>query len=123
VQLLAAAQEAQQQAQPDMASPGRTGDGGGGMCESAAGQLLDRALLLCGATVCAYVRSSFHEAAVWGPECVGAGPDGGAPPGLQSFVQLPAQMMKAARGGAPLWVLRQLRLWLQDATLGTPVLE
>jgi hypothetical protein len=37
---------------------------------------------------------------------------------LPHFTQLPVLLMKAARGAAPVWLLRQLRQWMQAATLG-----
>jgi len=85
-------------------------------------QLRERGLLLCGAMLHTYLRSAFHEHAVWRLDECSSSDDGaeggGVPLGLQSFVHLPTQMMRAVRAGSGLAVLRQLRLWLQDATLG-----
>ena len=92
----------------------------------------DRALLLGGALLHAHLTSAAHERAVWRERTSGDGDAGqeeedggeqqeqlgGLPRDLQPFVLLPTALMKAARAGAPLAVLRRLRLWLQDATLG-----
>jgi hypothetical protein len=122
VQLLAELPEQQQQQQQQQQSPGRVAGSGGSVEAGAAGRLRDSALLLCGAMLHTHIRSPFHERAVWNADGADfdaeAGDEGGLPPGLQSFVQLPAQMMKVVRGGCGLFVLKQLRLWLQDATLG-----
>ena len=90
----------------------------------------DAAALVCGAALHAHVRSARHERAVWlrggsgwpGPHArpaAGEG-EGGMPRWFAPLVCVPATLMKAARGGAPLCVLRSLRLWLQATTLGDP---
>jgi hypothetical protein len=89
-------------------------------------QLQERVLLLCGAVLHAWLSSPYHERAVWSADeaaaAAAASDSEGAllPPALQAFGQLPGAMMKAVRGGCRLAVLRRLRLWLQDATLGDP---
>jgi hypothetical protein len=94
--------------------------------EGEACALQERAMLLCGALLHAWLCSPAHERAVWSFNggCDGAaGDDADAaplPPALQSFRQLPSALMKVVRRGCSLGVLRQLRLWLQDATLGGP---
>jgi hypothetical protein len=37
---------------------------------------------------------------------------------MPHFVRLPGALMKVARADGPLWLLQQLRTWLQAATLG-----
>lgn len=139
LQLLAAAGAASQPAVPSAvckatggsgAAAGAGGAGAAGPDDEDGPQA--RAILLCGAAMHAWVTSGCHEAAVWchvggsgGDAHCAAGVGASAmyvgrrpPPGLQSFVQLPAAVMRVVRAGCGLGVLRQLRRWLQDATLG-----
>jgi hypothetical protein len=81
-------------------------------------------LLLAGALMHALMSCTAQRQAVWGGRTSSsstAGADGAAataaPPPY--FVQLPMALMKAARAdGTPLWVLAQLRAWMQAGTLG-----
>jgi hypothetical protein len=120
--------------QPLPATPGSGGEQTGDPAQDATrGRLREGVLLLCGAALHAWLKSECVESAVWrfdrgtggrsggGSGDAGVGSGGGAselPVGLQSFVQLPVQLMRAVRAGCSLGVLRRLRLWLQDATLG-----
>jgi hypothetical protein len=79
-------------------------------------------LLLAGAVMHALLCSTRIGAAVWdGSSAVpveGLKAIGGGTRALPHLVQLPALLMKAARGDVPVWLLRQLRQWMQAATLG-----
>jgi hypothetical protein len=94
-------------------------------------------LLLSGAVMHALLCSAQIKADVWrlneghpadaaeqqqpGHEAKGDGVLEGQAAGdgvLPHLTQLPVLLMKAARGAAPVWLLRQLRQWMQAATLG-----
>jgi hypothetical protein len=79
-------------------------------------------LLLAGAVMHALLCSTRVGAAVWdGGSAVPIGglmANRGGARALLHLVQLPAMLMKAARGDVPVWLLRQLRQWMQAATLG-----
>jgi hypothetical protein len=77
-------------------------------------------LLLAGALMHALMCCPAVKAVVWAG---GMKPDiheaeAAAAVGLLHLTQLPVLLMKAARGEMPLWLLRQLRQWMQQATLG-----
>lgn len=106
------------------------GTGTGSACESQQGakqaslqpHMQHVLLLLAGAVMHALLCSTRVGAAVWdgGSAVPVEGPmtHGGDARALLHLVQLPAMLMKAARGDVPVWLLRQLRQWMQAATLG-----
>lgn len=82
-------------------------------------------LLLSGALMHALLCCPKVKASVWAVEAAGSEESGAkgavAQPSnscLPHLTQLPALLMKAARGDRPVWLLRQLRVWMQQATLG-----
>ncbi|KAF8060629.1 DNA primase large subunit [Scenedesmus sp. PABB004] len=80
-----------------------------------AGQLCQ---LLAGAVMCAFVGSRVQQPRVWAAGHLPAAPAGASDAGMHYFVELPLLVMRAARADGPLWLLQQLREWLQAATLG-----
>lgn len=77
-------------------------------------------LLLAGALMHALMCCPTVKAAVWagGLEAGTAEAEAAAAVSLPHLTQLPVLLMKAARGDMPVWLLRQLRQWMQQATLG-----
>jgi hypothetical protein len=77
-------------------------------------------LLLVGALMHALMCCLTVKAAVWadGVEAGTGESEAATAVGLPHLTQLPVLLMKAARGNMPVWLLRQLRQWMQQATLG-----
>jgi hypothetical protein len=79
--------------------------------------------LLAGAVLHALLTSSQQKLAVWAGQAAGGwcSMDGSSSSSssMAHFVRLPAVLMKVARDDGPLWLLQQLRTWLQAATLGS----
>jgi hypothetical protein len=80
--------------------------------------------LLCGAVLHAFLKDDVYKTSVWGQGVAGrAGPGCSGSAGtcsstLTTFRILPSQVMKSVRIDTPQWVLKQLRVWMQGATLG-----
>eukprot|EP00775_Hariotina_reticulata_P002814 gene2814-3106_t len=78
--------------------------------------------LLCGAVLHAFLNDVVQRAAVWGQGVAGTSsgccPSSLSSSSLTTFKVLPSQVMKSVRCDTPQWVLKQLRVWMQGATLG-----
>jgi hypothetical protein len=76
--------------------------------------------LLAGAVLHALLTSRQQKLAVWGRhhDAKLHVADGSNSSSMPHFVRLPGALMKVARADGPLWLLQQLRTWLQAATLG-----
>uniref|UniRef100_A0A383W3N2 Uncharacterized protein n=1 Tax=Tetradesmus obliquus TaxID=3088 RepID=A0A383W3N2_TETOB len=92
---------------------------------SSAGQQQQLCQLLSGAVLHALLTSGQQKLAVWagqaGPGCCfeANSSSSSSSSSMAHFVKLPAALMKVARDDGPLWLLQQLRMWLQAATLGS----
>jgi hypothetical protein len=83
-------------------------------------------LLLAGALMHGLLSSEWQREAVWACGAAGAQQqeEGAAavavcgPVVPSHLLQLPGVLVKAVRGDVPLWLLAQLRRWMQAATLG-----
>jgi hypothetical protein len=74
--------------------------------------------LLAGAVLHSLLTSSQQKLAVWVGHSDATLHFANDSSSMPYFVRLPAALMKVARADGPLWLLQQLRTWLQAATLG-----
>lgn len=74
--------------------------------------------LLAGAVIHAFLTSPQQKSRVWDADSVDHPDSSDTCCTTQHFAVLPALLMKAARTEKPAWFLKQLRVWIQDTTLG-----
>jgi hypothetical protein len=79
--------------------------------------------LLAGAVMHALLTNSKQKLTVWSGDIytgcwISTGSSSSSSSSMPHLVRLPAALMKVARDDGPLWLLQQLRTWLQAATLG-----